>query len=79
MEPRKFAIGDRVRLRLDNHVNGNPADIYEVSRVMPAGVQVWEYRVKRLADGQQRAVGEPQLIGTELPEIAARPEIKAAG
>jgi hypothetical protein len=74
MEPRKFAVGNRVRLLLDNYANDSPADIYEVSRILPAQANVWQYRAKRVSDGQERAVSEPQLIGAELPE--ARPEIE---
>jgi len=61
MEARKFAIGDQVRLRLDSHINDNPADVYTISRALPAMANVWRYRVKRLGDGQERAVNEQQL------------------
>jgi hypothetical protein len=61
MEARKFAIGDQVRLRLDSHVHENPADVYTISRALPAMANVWQYRVKRRADGQERAVNEQQL------------------
>lgn len=61
MEVRKFAIGDQVRLRLDRHINENPADVYTISRALPAMANVWQYRVKRLGDGQERAVNEQQL------------------
>lgn len=61
MEARKFAIGDQVRLLLDNYANDNPADVYTVSRALPAMANVWQYRVKRAGDGQERAVSEQQL------------------
>jgi hypothetical protein len=61
MEARKFAIGDRVRLLLDNYANDNPADVYTISRALPALANVWQYRVKRVGDGQERAVSEQQL------------------
>ena len=61
MEARKFAIGDQVRLRLDSYTNENPADVYTVSRALPAMANVWQYRVKRVGDGQERAVNEQQL------------------
>jgi hypothetical protein len=61
MEARKFAIGDQVRLRLDSYANDNPADVYTVSRALPAMGNVWQYRVKRVGDGQERAVNELQL------------------
>jgi hypothetical protein len=61
MEPRKFAIGDRVRLLLGNHANDNPTGVYTVSRALPAMANVWQYRVTRIDDGQERAVSEPQL------------------
>ncbi len=69
MEARKFTIGERVRLRL----NDAPADIFTVSRVLPEAAKVWQYRVKRIGDGQERAVSEPQLAkaaaleGTPIP------------
>ena len=77
MEPRKFAVGNRVRLLLDNYANDSPADMYEVSRILPAQANVWQYRVKRVSDGQERAVSEPQLISAELLEMTVRPEIEA--
>ncbi len=61
MEARKFAIGDQVRLRLDSYTNENPADVYTISRALPAMSNVWQYRVKRVGDGQERAVNEQQL------------------
>jgi hypothetical protein len=61
MEARKFAIGDQVYLRLDSYANDNPADVYTVSRALPAMANVWQYRVKRVGDGQERAVNELQL------------------
>ena len=62
MEVRKFAIGDQVRLRLDRHISESPADVYTVSRALPAMANVWQYWVKRLGDGQERAVNEQQLM-----------------
>ena len=61
MEARKFAIGDRVRLRLGGYANDNPVDVYTVSRALPEMSNVWQYRVKRVGDGQERAVSEQQL------------------
>ena len=61
MEPRKFAIGDRVRLRLESHIRENPADVFTISRALPATANVWQYRVKRVGDGLERAVNEQQL------------------
>jgi hypothetical protein len=61
MEARKFVIGDQVRLRLDSSASENPADVYTISRALPATANVWQYRVKRVGDGQERAVNEQQL------------------
>jgi hypothetical protein len=61
MEARKFIIGDQVRLLLDNYANDNPADEYTISRELPPTANVWQYRVKRVGDGQERAVSEQQL------------------
>jgi hypothetical protein len=77
MEPRKFAVGNRVRLLLDNYADGSPVEIYEVSRILPAQENLWQYRVKRVSDGRERAISEPQLVGAEPLEMAARREIEA--
>lgn len=71
MEARKFEIGDRVRLRL----NDAPAEIFTISRVLPETAKVWQYRVKRVGDGQERAVSEPQLTkaGTETATTETAP------
>lgn len=75
MEAQKFAIGDRVRLRLENHVNENPADVYTVSRALPALANVWQYRVKRVGDGLERAVNERQLTKAASQAAVQRPLI----
>ncbi len=72
MEARKFAIGDRVRLHLDSSANENPADVYTISRVLPAIANVWYYRVKRVGDGQERAVSEQQLAKAASQTSAQR-------
>ena len=61
MEARQFAIGDQVHLLLDNYVNDNPVDVFTISRALPAMANVWQYRVRRAGDGQERAVSEQQL------------------
>jgi hypothetical protein len=73
MEPRKFSIGQQVRLILDSYAQNNPADVYTVSRALPATANVWQYRVKRVADGQERAVNEQQLAsaGFRIPTNAS--------
>lgn len=72
MEARKFAIGDRVCLRLDRSANENPADVYTVSRALPAMANAWQYRVKRVGDGQERAVSEQQLAKAGFEALASR-------
>ena len=62
MDARKFAIGAQVRLLLDRYATDNPADVYTVSRTLPAMANVWQYRVKRVGDGQERMVSEQQLV-----------------
>lgn len=69
MEARRFAIGDQVCLLLDNYANDSPADVYTVSRVLPATANVRHYRVKRGGDGQERAVSEQQLAKAELQTL----------
>jgi hypothetical protein len=66
MEMRKFAIGEEVRLLLDSNANNNPADVYTVSRMLPAVSNVWQYRVKRVGDSLERAVSERQLAKAGL-------------
>jgi hypothetical protein len=77
-ETRKFTVGNRVGLLLEHHPADSPADDYEVSRMLPGQAGVWHYRVKRIGDGQERAVSEPQLLGIEplkmVPEIGAQQE-----
>jgi hypothetical protein len=76
MEARKFTIGDRVRL-LEKYVTDNLTDVHEVSRTLPAQANVWQYRVRRITDGQERAVSEPQLVGVEPSETKVRSEIES--
>ena len=72
MEARKFAIGDRVLLSLDSYTNESPADVYTIARALPAMANVWQYRVKRVGDGQERAVNEQQLAIAGLEAMANR-------
>jgi hypothetical protein len=76
MLSRKFAVGDRVQLSLDTPLNHNPQDVYTVSRILPAQANVWQYRVKRADDGQERAVGEPQLVKVTPEQRTGRNEIE---
>ena len=71
MNARRFAVGDQVRLLLDNYVSDSPADVYTVSRALPAMANVWQYRVKRVGDGQERAVSEQQLAKGRLQTLAS--------
>ncbi len=62
MEARKFKIGDRVEVRLENFAaNSSLWDIYTISQTLPFQANVWQYRVKRVGDNQERAVSEQQL------------------
>jgi hypothetical protein len=70
MEARKFAIGDRVRLRLGSYTNDSPADVYTVSRALPEMANIWQYRVQRVGDGQERAVSELQLARAGFQALA---------
>ena len=67
MASRKFAVGDRVRLSLEPSSDHNPQDVYAIVRVLPAEANVWQYRVRREGDGQERAVSEAQLMRV-MPE-----------
>ncbi len=72
MEARKFAIGDQVHLRLGSPANENPSDVYTISRALPAMANIWQYRVKRVGDGQERAVNERQLAKAASQTLARR-------
>jgi hypothetical protein len=62
MTRRKFKIGDRVELRLDNiAANSSFRDVYTITQLLPAEANMWRYRVKRVGDNQERAVSEYQL------------------
>ena len=50
-----------VRLLLDDYSKDNPANVYTVLRVLPTTANVWQCRVKRGDDIQERAVSERQL------------------
>jgi hypothetical protein len=67
MTSRKFAVGDRVRLSFGGSSDHNPQDVYAIVRVLPAEANVWQYRVRREGDGQERAVSEAQLMRV-MPE-----------
>lgn len=77
MEARKFAVGEQVRLLLDSYANDDPADVYTVSRALPALANVWQYRVKRIGDGQERAVTEQQLARTGFASAINRSSVEA--
>jgi hypothetical protein len=62
MISRKFAVGDRVRLNIDGILDHRPLDVHTISRMLPAQDNVWQYRVKRVLDGQERLVNEVQLM-----------------
>jgi hypothetical protein len=62
MAPRKFTLGDQVRLTADpSSGTKDPQDVYAISRMLPPEANVWQYRVKRVSDGQERVVTESQL------------------
>jgi uncharacterized protein len=46
---------------LDSYVDNNRADVYTIARALPTVANVWQYRVKQVGDGQERAVSEQQL------------------
>ena len=77
MEPRKFAIGDQVRLAFDHYAEDNPVDLYTVARALPAMANIWQYRVKRVGDGQERAVSEQQLANAGFQSLMSLPTAEA--
>jgi hypothetical protein len=79
MVTHKFAIGDRVRLRLDKGADNRPEDVHTISRKLPADAMLGRYRVKREVDGQERAVSELQLVKLtpdEPTQIEAQQELQ---
>ncbi len=65
MVSHKFAVGDRVRLTLDRYAESSPWDVHTISRKLPAEANVCQYRVKRVGDGQERTVSEPQMVAVK--------------
>lgn len=76
MSQRKFAIGDRVRLAAHGYSVNDPHDIYTISRMLPADANVWQYRMKRVGDGQERAATELQLVKMVSEERIGRAPIE---
>lgn len=76
MIPRKLAIGDPVRLIANSYSVNNPYDVYTISRMLPAQSNVWQYRMKRVGDGQERAVSEGQLVRVTPGERIGRTPIE---
>ena len=72
----KFAVGDRVQLRLANDVDGMPEDIYTISRRLPAEANVCQYRVRRVQDGQERVMRENALVMMTSKEEIGRAHMK---
>jgi len=68
MVSHQFRVGDRVRLNLDRSAESGPRDVHTVSRLLPVESRVCHYRVKRVGDGQERTVSEPQMVavGSEM-------------
>jgi hypothetical protein len=77
MASHKFAVGDRVRLTLERYAESNPWDIHTISRRLPAEANVCQYRVKRVGDGQERTVSEPQMVSVKAEGRAADAHFKA--
>jgi hypothetical protein len=77
MVSHKFAVGDRVRLTLDRYVESSPLDIHTVSRRLPPEANVCQYRVKRVSDGQERTVTEPQIVAVRPDANGMDPHIRA--
>src|SRR5271166_5105654 len=77
MVSHKFAVGDRVRLTLERHAESSPWDIHTISRRLPAEANVCHYRVKRVGDGQERTVSEPQMVAVKAEGRTADSHFKA--
>jgi hypothetical protein len=58
-------------------MNDSSAEVYEVSRILPTQTNTRQYRVRRISDGQERAVSEAQLVSVESQNMLERPEIEA--
>ena len=72
MAPRQFTLGDHVRVALEASLaNNNPQDLYTIFRMLPPQANIWQYRVKRVGDGQARAVSESQLVKVTPERIPA--------
>jgi hypothetical protein len=60
MTSRKFKIGQRVSLA---QARGRSRDTFEIVRVLPFECGSHHYRIRSVADGHERAVGDGELIG----------------
>jgi hypothetical protein len=79
MEVRKFRIGDRVQLRLDNLMTDiNQRDIYTVSQTLFAEANVWQYLVKRVGDNRERAVSKHQISKLASVSTSSRQDLHRA-
>lgn len=60
MTSHKFKVGQRVSLV---QTRGRSRDTFKIVRVLPFDYGSHHYRIKSVADGHERAVGEGELIG----------------
>jgi hypothetical protein len=58
-------------------MNDSSAEVYEVSLILPTQTNTRQYRVRRISDGQERAVSEAQLVSVGSQNMLERPEIEA--
>ncbi|MGH7056915.1 MAG: hypothetical protein ACREFZ_03390 [Acetobacteraceae bacterium] len=61
-----------MRLTADISSVNNPTDVYTISRMLPAQANVWQYRMKRVGDSQERAATEAQLMKVGWGEQTGR-------
>jgi hypothetical protein len=61
MTSHKFKVGQRVSLIQSQ---GRSRDTFEIVRVLPLDQGAHHCRIKSIADGHERAVGEGELIGS---------------
>jgi hypothetical protein len=59
----RFRIGQRVI----TFALGAPPDLYAITGVLPVADGFPFYRVKRVTDGQERAIAEPSLRAAPVP------------
>jgi len=61
MSAHKFTVGQTVQFSPDKSQSSEGRGRFKIIRLLPEAAQVFQYRVKSVADGHERVVREDQL------------------